>query len=209
MRHRHWHWILVAVLATSVAACGSSASSLESSSTTATTAIASPITAAPTTSVAAPSATSGSSPSGSAADAYPLLAAFQGHFTGSWNNDTFATTGSMTWDITDDPSARTVTIVVSVGGNFFGGSGGPAETIVLTHLASGVIAGHSTSFGDVSGTITPGGALQIDLANVPGGVVSSVAITGTFVGGSSISMHYTITLVAGGSAAGTVVLNRA
>ncbi len=116
----------------------------------------------------------------------------------------------MTWDITADPSARTVNVTVSVGGRFFGGSGAPPESITLTHLGQGVIAGHSASFGDVSGTITPSGALHITLSNIPGGAISRVDITGTFTGGSTISMNYTVGFVDGGAnAVGTVTLNRA
>jgi hypothetical protein len=146
----------------------------------------------------------------SATDAYPLLAGFQGHFTGSWNDTTFGTKGSMTWDISANPSARAVNITVNVGGRFFGGSGGPPETITLTHLGQGVIAGHSASFGDVSGTITPGGTLHITLSNIPGGLISRVDITGAFTGGNAISMNYKVGFVGGGSnAVGTVTLNRA
>jgi hypothetical protein len=135
-----------------------------------------------------------------------MLAGYQGHFTGPWTNTTFASTGSMTWDITPNPSDRTVKIVVAVGGNFFGGSGAPPESILLTHLGEGVISGKSPAFGDVSGTINPDGALHITLTNIPGGVISKVDITGTFTGGNTISMDYKVTFAAGGNAAGTVKL---
>lgn len=116
----------------------------------------------------------------------------------------------MVWDITADSSARTIDITVNVGGHFFGGSGAPPESIKLTHLAQGVIKGNSAAFGDVSGTITPGGALGITLTNIPGGVISKVEITGTFTGNSTISMVYTVSFAAGGGAAsGTVKLSRA
>ena len=146
----------------------------------------------------------------SATDAYPLLASFQGHFAGSWNDTTFGTTGSMSWDITANPSARTVNVTVDVGGRFFGGSGAPPESITLTHLGQGVIAGHSASFGDVSGTITSSGALHITLSNIPGGAISRVDITGTFTGSNAISMTYTVVFFSGGAnAVGTVTLSRA
>jgi hypothetical protein len=137
-----------------------------------------------------------------------MLAGFAGHFTGTWNDDTFATTGSMTWDITANPSDRTVQIAVNVGGNFFGGSGAPAETIQLTHLAQGTISGHSAAFGDVSGLITPAGALTIKLSNIPGGAISACTITGSFTAPDAISMSYSIAFISGGTATGTVTLNR-
>ena len=116
----------------------------------------------------------------------------------------------MTWDISADPSARTINININVGGHFFGGAGAPPESIVLTHLAQGEIAGHSSAFGDVSGTITPDGTLTITLSNIAGGTISLVDITGTFTGGSTISMSYTVVFPGGAaSAVGTVTLNRA
>jgi hypothetical protein len=175
--------------------------------TAAPTAISTVGAATPTTPTTAPSASASPDP---ALDAYPLLAGYQGHFSGKWNDTTFATTGSMTWDITADASTRTVHITVAVGGHFFGGAGGPPESIVLTHLGQGVISGHSQLFGDVSGTITPAGALQITLKNPPGSLISTVDIAGTFTGGTDISMTYSVQFVAGGAVAkGTVTLKRA
>jgi len=205
MPHRLRIRLVLAGLALTVAACAGSTAA--PSTPPAATPVATP---ASTPSAAAASAVPTASPTtpSSATDAYPLVAGYQGHFTGSWNNTTFATTGSMTWDITADPSARTVDITVNVGGHFFGGPGGPPESIKLTHLADGVIKGASSAFGDVSGTITPDGALAITLTNIPGGVISKVEITGTFVGNNTISMTYTVSFVAGGTASGTVKLNR-
>jgi len=197
-----WLPATAVLIAAIVTGCGSAATPTPAPSPTPTptvTASAEPATAPipPTSSAAA-----------GAADAYPLLAGFAGHFVGSWNDATFATTGSMTWDINADPAARTVTIVVAVGGNFFGGSGGTTETIELTHLAQGAISGHSAAFGDVAGTVTPAGTLTIALTNVPGGVVSSCAVTGTFSNAETISILYTVTFVAGGTATGTAALSR-
>lgn len=196
MRPRHGLRLAIAGAALlAVAACGSSAS------TAAPSAMHSEDTAA---SVAAPTETA------NAADAYPFLSAYEGHFAGSWSNETFATTGSMAWDISADESARTVTIIVDVGGNFFGGPGAPAETIVLTHLADGVIQGTSPAFGDISGTLSPDGMLDISLTSVPGGAISKVVITGTLSGGNAISLDYAVTFAAGGAeATGTATLARA
>jgi hypothetical protein len=193
-------WVVAAAVAISVAGCSGAAAATATPRSAASSVV--PATAA-AASPAAPQAT----PAG-VADAYPLLAGMAGHFNGTWNNNTFATTGSMTWDITANPADRTVQIAVNVGGNFFGGSGGPPETILLTHLAQGAIAGHSASFGDVSGTITPDGALHITLTNIPGGAISSCVITGTFTAPDSIAMDYTIDFTAGGTASGKVTLNR-
>ncbi len=181
-------------LALAVAACGSSA--------------ASPSAAAPSP-VPSPTADVSAATTPNAMDAYPFLAAYEGQFAGSWKNATFGSTGSMAWDITADPDARTIKIKVTVGGRFLGGPGAPAETILLTHLADGVIEGTSPTFGQISGTITPEGALQIALSNVPGGAISKVEINGTFTGGDSISISYAVEFTAGGGkATGAVTLSR-
>ena len=190
---------MTAGLAVAVAACGSSS---PTSAAVSPTVVASGAAASGGGASAAPSAIAGT-------DAYPLVASYAGHFTGSWNNTTFGSTGSMTWDITANAANRTVQIVVNVGGNFFGGSGAPAETILLTHLATGTISGHSAAFGDVAGTITPDGTLTIALSKIAGGVVSTCKITGTFNGTDKISMKYTATFVVGGTADGVVVLTKA
>jgi hypothetical protein len=196
MRPRHGLRLAIAGAALlAVAACGSSASTAAPSAMHSED---------PAVSVAAPTETA------NAADAYPFLSAYEGHFAGSWSNETFATTGSMAWDISADESARTVTIIVDVGGNFFGGPGAPAETIVLTHLADGVIQGTSPAFGDISGTLSPDGMLDITLSSVPGGAISKVVITGALSGGNAISLDYAVTFAAGGAeATGTATLARA
>ena len=205
MRQSHRIPLVLAGLALSVAACAGSTST---PSATPTSAPSAPPTSTPTAPPTPTAAVAIPTTSSDAADAYPMLAGFQGHFTGPWTNTTFASTGSMTWDITPNPSDRTVKIVVAVGGNFFGGAGAPPESILLTHLAQGAISGHSAAFGDVSGTINPDGALHIVLTNIPGGVISKVEIIGAFTGGNAIAMDYKVAFAAGGNAAGTVRLNR-
>jgi hypothetical protein len=175
-----------------VAACGTSPSATTSPSVRATVA------------AAAASLT----PAG-AADVYPLMAGYQGHYSGSWNDSTFNTTGSMTWDVSADNATRQVTIKVAVGGKFFGGPGAPAETIVLSHLAEGTISGHSASFGEVAGTITPAGVMQVTLTKIGLGVIDHVDITGQFTAAKTITMRYTVYFATGGqTAVGTVTLTK-
>jgi ABC-type phosphate transport system substrate-binding protein len=178
-----------------LAACGSATTSQSSS---------------PATAKASASASAGSSltPAG-ATDVYPLVAGYQGHFTGSWNDSTFNTTGAMTWDISANNQTRQVTIKLNVGGKFFGGPGAAPETILLTHLAQGTISGHSAAFGDISGTISPSGTLQMTLSKIALGAIDHVTVTGHFTGGNSITMQYTVYFAGGGQpATGTVTLKR-
>ena len=114
----------------------------------------------------------------------------------------------MAWDLSADNTTRQVTIKVSVGGKFLGGPGGPPETIILTHLAQGTINGHSNSFGDVAGTISPTGVLQITLSKIALGTIDHVAITGQFTGNNSIAMQYTVYFPGGSTAVGTVTLKK-
>jgi len=197
MAQRLLSLIALTGLAVALAACSGAATPtpLPSPSPTpmATPAAAPTESATPTVPTAAPSL--------SAVDAYPFLSGYQGTFNGSWNDTTFATTGSMTWIMSADSTARTVTIDVTVGGKFFGGPGAPGETILLSHLATGTIHGTSRAFGSISGTITPDGKLTITLSQIPGGVIKQVDVTGTFSGGDTISIDYSVTFVAGGAKA--------
>jgi hypothetical protein len=211
MARRLLRTIALASLAGGLAACSGAAATPTLAPTPAPTAAPSP-TAAPTpistlVPSAAPSEAASAGETGSAADAYPFLEGYQGTFKGSWNNTTFGSTGSMTWIISADPASRRITIDVTVGGNFFGGSGAPGETIILTHLATGTIRGTSPAFGDISGTITPDGRLTITLKNISGGLIKQVDVTGSFTGGDTIAIDYSVTFTAGGAkAAGKVKL---
>lgn len=112
------------------------------------------------------------------------------------------------WDIATDDAAQVVTVTVTLGGNVFGGAAPPAEHIELTHLVRGTIGGHSAAFGDVSGTVSMDGTINITLANVPGGVVTGGTNTGKLTGGTTITLDYTVTLASGGTAKGTVSMSR-
>jgi len=176
-----------------LAACGSATTSQSSSSATAKSSA---------------SANSSLTPAG-ATDVYPVVAGYHGHFTGSWNDSTFNATGAMTWDISANNQTRQVTINLNVGGKFFGGPGAAPETILLTHLAQGTISGHSTAFGDVAGTISPSGALQMTLSKIGLPTIDHVTVTGQFTGGNNITMQYTVYFSRGGQpATGTVTLKR-
>ena len=183
--------VMLALLVLAAGACGS-ASTHGSAGTAAPSASTTP--------------TEGPAPTTGVTDAYPAVAALQGTLTGAWTNSTFGTTGSMTWVVTADPTARTVTITVNVTGNAFGMPAPAPEQIELTHLAQGEIMGTSSAFGAVSGTVSASGAVNLTLS-APNSSVTSVAVTGSFAA-SSVSLNYTVNLAGGGSATGTVSLTK-
>ena len=163
-----------------------------------------------TTSPSSNSSTNPSASEGSSADAYPLFSSYAGHYAGSWNNTTYSTQGSMTWDISVDSGSRQSSIKVTASGGVFGTSGVPTETITLTNLAQGAVSGQTTSFGSLSGTVTPAGVLTVTMSSIPGGSIDHVTATGQFSGNNKITLQYTVYFVGGGSnATGTVTLNKA
>jgi hypothetical protein len=146
-----------------------------------------------TPSVTTPSATATGTPN-PASDAYPIMASLDGHLAGPWTNATFKTTGTMTWDVTSDPTKRTVTLTITLTGNVLGGAAPAPERIELTHLATGIVQGPSASFGTVNGVITPDGRMHFQLTNLPETSVKSVDIAGKVTQGTSVEFAYTVTL---------------
>ncbi|MBV8196344.1 MAG: hypothetical protein JOY80_12560 [Candidatus Dormibacteraeota bacterium] len=141
------------------------------------------------------------------ADAYPVMAALQGHLAGKWTNTTYSTNGTMAWDVSADSSARTVTIVVTITGNAFGMPAPAPERIELTHLAQGRIGGPSMAFGTVNGTITSTGHLQMTLTQLPVAMITKVDVSGMLTA-TSVTLNYTVTFSGGGTATGTVTMSK-
>lgn len=163
----------------------------------------------PRPSTPAATALATSTPTANPSDAYPVVAALQGHLAGRWTNTTFGSTGTITWDVTPNPAMRTVAIVVTLTGRVLGGSAPPPEHDLLTHLAQGVISGRSAAFGSVNGTITPDGRIHMTLTNLPVPSIASVDITGNINGSTTVSLTYTVTFSGGGGTAkGTVTMTK-
>jgi hypothetical protein len=68
-------------------------------------------------------------------------------------------------------------------------------------------SGHSSVFGDIAFTISPAGAINGSLSNIPSANVSKVTFTGTATA-HAITINYTITLKAGGTAVGVLSLTK-
>ena len=132
---------------------------------------------------------------------------FAGTWTGSWMNTTFSTTGPISAVVTVNSAAKTYSAVVTIGGNVFGGSAPPPQTFSgsFSDTTGVTYSGTSSVFGDLSFTISPFGAIQGSAMNVPGPNVSSLTFSGS-VTPTTITVSYTATLKAGGTASGTATL---
>jgi hypothetical protein len=162
-----------------------------------------------------PTATPAATATAASATANPLAlaaAAFNGHSTGTWNNDTFHTSGSVVTDVTIDPVAQSVSFHVVLGGNVFGAPA-PAPQLFVGKIAptSGggfAITGTSPFLGPFTITVTPDGKLTVNCPSVPGGRVSTMTATGTVTDPKILKLSYTVTLSGGGSASGTATLTK-
>ncbi|MES1147155.1 MAG: hypothetical protein ABUL49_00205 [bacterium] len=132
-----------------------------------------------------------------------------GTYSGSWHNLTFGTTGSADLTATADTVAKTASLTLTLGGNVFGSPGAAPLTITGSYSGSSYsgTASSNTTFGNVTLTIDGNGNIIGQATNIPGGTVSSMTFQGS-VSGKTITLNYTVVLVAGGTASGTVVVTR-
>jgi hypothetical protein len=143
--------------------------------------------------------------------ALAIANALAGRYTGTWHNDTFNTSGALELDITVDPNQKVVHTTITLGGNVFGGSAPPSETIDIPINAAAPgqsVNATSAFFGPITLAIQPDGSLIVDAPNVPGGVVG--ALHATF-SRTPTGLHGTYQLTFAGStntASGTVDLTK-
>jgi hypothetical protein len=132
-----------------------------------------------------------------------------GNWSGTWRNTAFASTGTITMVVSADTVAQTVTVVLDVNGNVFGGADPPSETLNGTYspTTGGSFSGRSAVFGNVTMTVSPSGQISGSATQVPPSFVSRLDFTGTATT-SQINISYTVTFTAGGTANGTAVLNK-
>ena len=151
-----------------------------------------------------PSAT-GPVQTGGGGDLAPQLA---GSWTGTWSNTTFQTLGSAALTIAVNSTAKTFSATLTLGGNVFGGTAPPPQIYSGAYTGTGVsYSGHSSAFGDIVFTISPAGAINGSLSNIPSANVSKVTFTGTATA-HTITINYPITLRPSGTAVGVVMLTK-
>lgn len=136
-----------------------------------------------------------------------LTSQLAGNWTGSWHNTTFDTSGPASLAMTVNSSAKTYSATITLGGNVFGGSAPPPQTFAGSYSSTtGVTySGSSPVFGDIAFTISPTGAINGSLTNVPSPNVSGVTFSGA-VTPTTMTVNYTATLKAGGTASGVLTL---
>lgn len=178
-------WIVILFVALIAAGCGGAAVTEQASPTPAPT-----DTPVPTDTPQAPSA-------------YDVARQYEGRWAGSWNNDTYGTTGGVEATVVVNPDG-TFEVTLDVNGMVFGAIDPPAVTFSGTYEAGvGATFGglDDPTFGDASVTITPDGQVSANLEGVMGGA-GSVEVSGT-VTPERIDLQYSIPTF---SAAGTVTL---
>ncbi|MBI1367621.1 MAG: PEP-CTERM sorting domain-containing protein [Planctomycetes bacterium] len=124
----------------------------------------------------------------------PRASAIMVQYQGSWFNNTFMSTGAAA--ATLDVSLPTVTFVLDLDGNVFGGS--DPDVLTLTGTVQGDLSvlfddviGHPT-YGDILGaTLSNTGQFNATATNIPGGFITSTEITG-LAGLSGIALQYIV-----------------
>ncbi len=131
-----------------------------------------------------------------------------GTWAGQWNNTTFGSSGSITMTLAADTVAQTMTMTFDLNGSVFGASDPPAETATGAYTTSGgTVMQTSSVLGEVTFNITSTGQITGSGTNVPSATVSRIDFTGTATV-STITLSYTVTFIAGGTATGTATLTK-
>jgi hypothetical protein len=115
-----------------------------------------------------------------AAAAIAAADALAGHYVGNWHNDRFATSGSLVLDISVDPNTKVVHATVALGGNVFGASAPPPETIDVPIDVSSPpqpVTATSKLLGPLTVTVQADHSLVADAHSVPGGVLATMHAT--------------------------------
>jgi hypothetical protein len=134
-------------------------------------------------------------------------ARFAGRYSGTWNNLTFGSTGSIALTLTiggNGGVGSPVRVDTSLGGTVFGGTAPPTQTFTGSVETAGLVfSGTSAFFGQLTWHVAANGTLTATGTHLPGGRVSSFSATGTFTA-SSVSLNYQVALVGGMTAHGTI-----
>lgn len=138
-----------------------------------------------------------------------------GPWEGTWNNQTYATSGGIRrTDLVERMSQRLET-TVSLTGNVFGTGAPPTQVFVTdfpqTFGTPALFSGTSPAFGTYSASVGIGsGAVTATASNIPSPNVSGLTFTGAVTGSiqlTQLSGTYTLSLVPSGTAQGTMQMN--
>lgn len=133
-----------------------------------------------------------------------------GDWSGTWDNASFDTQGPATMTVSVDTAAHTFSVLLTFGGNVFGGSPPPPQTFngSYTPGGSGTFTQDSPFFGHVTLTIGADGSVTGSMTNLSDPGISRVDFTGA-ISSTQVNIDYTISFSAGGgSAVGTVSMTK-
>ncbi len=137
------------------------------------------------------------------------VAPYVGNWTGTWQNATFGSTGTTTLVIAQGGQSTQANITLSGTGTVLGGSGAPAETrtnIPVTPSAF-TLQTVSSTFGNVTLNVDSNGGITGSGTQIPNPSISGWSCTGTITT-AQIHLTYTVTFSGGGTATGTITLNK-
>jgi hypothetical protein len=137
-----------------------------------------------------------------------LFPSYVGNWTGTWRNNTFASTGQATLAVALNPGGTQMTWSIAVQGNVFGvGSPAPETFVGAVGPATITLTGNSATFGQVTLTIDANGNVTGSGMNLTTPNVTRFDFTGTW-SASNFDLTYTATLTTGGTATGVFNLTK-
>lgn len=132
-----------------------------------------------------------------------------GNFNGNWVNNTYNTSGPVTFTI-NDTSAGVLSMTITLGGTVYGVSAPPAFTLTGNIDPQGLItlSGGTTSFGTLQGTIGANGNISATVSSIPSYLgINSMNLSGTLAN-NILNLNYTVYFSSGSQASGSVTATR-
>jgi hypothetical protein len=138
-----------------------------------------------------------------------MASGFAGHWTGSWNNVTFSTTGGID-AVIDVQTDGTAALTLKLTGHVLGGDEPPQAVFPGQYDESGLFFNGSglPIFGNLQITISPQGNFGMESMQPPSTTVLGMGAQGNITG-DTIDLTYLVTLLNGQAASGTATLTRA
>lgn len=130
---------------------------------------------------------------------------FAGNWTGRWENLTFGSKDSASLTVTIDTTLRTLSAVLDLDGNVFGGSDPPPITLNGVYDDEGFSAsGSQAPYGDMTLSGDTAGNLAGSAVNVPNAGIDSVSMSGTY-DAAVLALNYVVHFAFGGGTANGII----
>jgi hypothetical protein len=185
--------VAVAALTLVVAACGTGGATTAPTTTVpAASATAGPTVAATDTPAPTDPATASPAPT---LDPFAFVAPYEGTYSGTWINETFGSTGTVSVEVDIDRATGSIQLELTLGGNVFGNPEAEPETITAT-IGTGSLGFTSKTFGETALTLDlEAGApvLTLSSPNVPSDRIRTFTATTTIVDPTRFEFEYEVT----------------